>query len=195
MSWQSQETDSAVSNIVPCNRDKILQRTLLCTTKWCGVVFRGYSKATRPEGPLTNCWRQSTMPTLQQKALPTTERCWTQQEADISINEASQTTLLMWVHPSSGPRGPQSSAALLPGTVFPKPASPNCFHQTRHRALAISSNRKKRGGGMRAPLSPTKKTVDLRRTLRICLHQPLRDRRVLAAEAGELLKGAWAWQW
>lgn len=129
---------------------------LLCTTKWCGVVFRGYSKATRPEGPLTNCWRQSPMPTLQQKALPTTERCWTQQEADISISEALQTTLLMWVHPSSRPRGPQSSAALLLGTVFLKPAGPNCFHQTRHRTLAISSNRKKGGRGNESSTIPYK---------------------------------------
>lgn len=129
---------------------------LLCTTEWCGVVFRGYSKATRPEGPLTNCWRQSTMLTLQQKILPTTERCWTQQEADISISEALQTTLLMWVLPSSGPRGPQSNAALLLGTVFPKPAGPNCFHQTCHRLLAISSNRKKGGGGNESSTIPYK---------------------------------------
>lgn len=59
ISWQSQETDSTVSNIVLCIRDKILQRTLmsvsnrlLCTTKWCSAVFRGYSKATHPEGHL-----------------------------------------------------------------------------------------------------------------------------------------------
>lgn len=121
---------------------------LLCTMKRCGVVFRGFSKATRPEGPLTNFWSQSTMPTLQQKALPATKRCWIQQEADISINEALQTMLLMWVCPSSGPRGPQRKAALLSGTVFPKPAGPNCFDQTRHRTLASHQFwLKKRGGG------------------------------------------------